>query len=350
MPTQEERLNKLVAAGSTPQKVVLRASIVLQYLAGVNKSSIARRLNTSRPTVDLWIGRYLAENVEGLLRDKTRPGRKRKISLEQEKAIIDATLHASPSPATHWTERSMAARFAVSGMSIHRIWKKYNLQPHLTHGFKISTDPHFADKLIDVIGLYMNPPEKAIVYCVDEKSQIQALDRTQPGLPMKPGRKGTMTHDYKRNGTTTLFAALNMLNGIVIGECHEQHRAKEFLSFLRTLNRETPRGYQIHVILDNYATHKTADVRLWLEKHPRFHFHFTPTSASWLNMVERFFSEITNKAIRRGVFYSVEMLIESIYKFINAHNSNPKIFKWTKDAETIMNKVNICKEALVAEH
>ena len=238
----------------------------------------------------------------------------------------------------------------VSKMSVHRLWKKYRIQPHLSRTFKISTDPQFVEKVHDIVGLYMNPPEKALVLSVDEKSQIQALDRTQPGLPLKPGRKGTMTHDYKRHGTTTLFAALNMLDGTVIGSCQKRHRAKEFLAFLKIIDAQTPGDKEIHLILDNYSTHKTAEINTWLAKHPRFHFHFTPTGASWMNMVERFFSELTNKTIRRGVFHSVNDLVKSITDFLEQHNDNPMIYKWTKDADTIIAKVEQCKEALVAEH
>lgn len=344
-------LRKLIKGRNTQQKVVLRASIVLGYIEGQRKSDIVRSLNTSRPTVDLWIARFTEQGMAGILKDKTRPGRKKAISKATEDMIVHTTLHGAPPKGhTHWTERLMAEHADVCKMSVHRIWKKYRIQPHLTRTFKISTDPHFVEKVHDIVGLYMDPPEKALVLSVDEKSQIQALDRTQPGLPLKPGRKGTMTHDYKRHGTTTLFAALNMLDGKVIGSCQKRHRSKEFLAFLKTIDAQTPSDKDIHLILDNYATHKTQEVRKWLEKHPRFHFHFTPTGASWMNMVERFFSELTNKTIRRGVFHSVNDLVQSITDFLEHHNSKPVIYKWSKDADTIIAKVEQCKEALVAEH
>lgn len=344
------RLSKLIAGRNTAQKVVLRASIVRSHLQGVIKAEIARSLSTTRPTVDLWIDRFESEGLESILVDKTRPGRNKSITDAVEKQIVDATLRTTPLGQTHWSERSMAAHMGVSKMTVHRIWQKYNLKPHLVKTFKVSNDPMFVEKVRDIVGLYMNPPERALVLCVDEKSQIQALDRTQPGLPMKPGRKGTLTHDYKRHGTTTLFAALNMLTGAIIGECKPQHRAKEFLSFLRTIDKRTSKQLDVHIILDNYGTHKTPEVKEWLAKHPRFHFHFTPTSSSWINMVERFFSEITNKAIRRGVFRSVDQLIDAIGVFIDTHNKAPRIFTWTKDAKTIIGKFNRSKQALVAEH
>lgn len=350
MNTTEVRLKKLIAGRNTAQKVVLRASIVLSYLEKKPKAEIARSLSTSRPTVDLWINRFQNEGVDSLLVDKTRPGRKPSITDALEKEIVDATLRTTPAGQTHWSERLMAAHMGVSKMTVHRIWKKFNLKPHLVKSFKVSNDPKFVEKVRDIVGLYMNPPEKALVLCVDEKSQIQALDRTQPGLPMKPGRKGTLTHDYKRHGTTTLFAALNMLTGKVIGECKPQHRAKEFLSFLRTIDRRTSKALDIHIILDNYGTHNTQNVKQWLAEHPRFHFHFTPTSSSWINMVERFFSAITTKAIRRGVFRSVAQLIDAIKAFVDAHNDEPRIFTWTKDADTIIGKFKRSKQALVAEH
>lgn len=345
-----QQLSRLIAGRNTQQKVVLRSQIVLEHLRGTRKCDIKRKLRTSRPTIDTWIHRYEQEGVEGLLRDKTRPGRKRQISEDVEKTIVEMTLHGLPEGHTQWSVRLLAERTNVSHMTIHRIWKKYNLQPHLVRTFKVSTDPAFVEKIRDIVGLYLNPPDKAIVFCVDEKSQIQALDRTQPGLPMKPGRKGTMTHDYKRHGTTTLFAALNVANGCVIGSCTKKHRAAEFLTFLKRLDRQTSKDRDLHIILDNYAAHKTALIKEWLAKHPRFHFHFTPTSSSWVNMVERWFSAITNKMIRRGVFHSVGALISAIYDFIDLHNDNPTIFTWTKDAETIIAKVKKCKEALVTEH
>jgi transposase len=256
----------------------------------------------------------------------------------------------TPETATHWSIRLMAKSQGVSRMAVQRIWKKYNLRPHLVHTFKLSNDPYFVEKVKDIVGLYLNPPDKALVFSVDEKSQIQALDRMQPGLPMTQGHRSTMTHDYKRYGTTTLFAALNILDGTVLGECMAKHRQSEFLKFLRRIDKETPGGYDLHLIVDNYSSHKGAKVTRWLEKHPRIHFHFTPTSASWLNLVERFFSEMTMKMIRRGAFTSVQSLIGNINNYLEKHNRNPKIFVWTKDAGTIIKKVAKCTEALGTAH
>ncbi|MEF9437570.1 MAG: IS630 family transposase, partial [Candidatus Mariimomonas ferrooxydans] len=288
--------------------------------------------------------------IETLLRDASRPGRTPKTTGEKEKAIVGATLHSKPTNATHWSVRLMAEAEGVSRMAVHRVWRKYNLKPHLVRTFKVSNDPNFVEKVKDIVGLYLNPPDKAMVLCIDEKSQIQALDRTQPGLPMKKGRAGTMTHDYKRYGTTTLFAALNILDGKVIGQCMLRHRQYEFLKFLKKIDKETPNELDLHLIADNYGSHKTEKVKAWLKKHPRFKMHFTPTSASWLNMVERFFSELTNKRIRRGVFRSVKELEIAVMNFVNKHNDNPKIFTWTKDANTILSKVGKCKEALGTIH
>ena len=270
-----------------------------------------------------------------------RPGRGRKPSIPDEKVaeIVHATLHEKPPGETHWSCRSMAKATGVSPATVQRIWSARGLKPHRVETFKLSRDPLFEEKLVDVVALYLNPPEKAIVLCMDEKSQIQALDRTQPSLPMKPGRGGTMTHDYKRNGTTTLFAALDVLTGSVIGECLPRHRHEEFLKFLRIIDREVPKPLQIHLILDNYRTHKHADVNAWLAKHPRFHLHFTPTSSSWLNLVERFFGKLTDKAIRRGVFHNVPELIAAIEGYLDATNAEPQPFTWTASADHILEKV-----------
>ncbi|MDH3259043.1 MAG: IS630 family transposase [Deltaproteobacteria bacterium] len=345
-----EKLLRLARGRNTAQKVVLRAKIVLKMMEGVKKKHIAEQLGTSRPTVNLWIQRYEEGGTEALLRDASRPGRKPKRSEGKEKVIVDATLHSKPANATHWSVRLMAEAQGVSRMAVHRIWRKYNLKPHLIRTFKISNDPSFVEKVKDIVGLYLNPPDKAMVLCIDEKSQIQALDRTQPGLPMKKGRAGTMTHDYKRHGTTTLFAALNILNGKVIGECMPRHRQDEFLKFLKKIDKETPKKLDLHLIADNYGSHKTEKVKMWLKKHPRFKMHFTPTSSSWINMVERFFSELTNKRVRRGVFRSVKELEMAVMDFVNKHNDNPKVFTWTKDANTILSKVNTCKEVLGTVH
>ena len=343
-------LKKLVAGRNTAQKVVMRANIVLASLTGKSKVGIANMLKVSRPTIYLWLKRYNEYGVEGLLRDATRPGRKPKIDAKKEKQIVEATLQSTPRGATHWSTRTLAREQGVSKMTVQRIWKKYNLKPHLVKKFKVSKDKRFVEKVTDIVGLYINPPQKALVLCVDEKSQIQALDRTQPSLPLKKGRLGTMTHDYKRNGTSTLFAALNMYDGSVIGECYRQHTHKEFLKFLKTINKQVTKELDVHIIVDNYSTHKTAVVNQWVENHPRFHFHFTPTSSSWINMVERFFSTITNKMIRRSSFNSAADLEDAISNFIAVHNEDPKVYTWTKDADTIIAKWLKCKEALGALH
>ena len=345
-----QKVLRLARGRNTAQKIVLRAKIVLKIIEGLKKKHIAEQLGTSRPTVNLWVKRYEKGGIEAILVDAPRPGRKPKTLEEKEKNIIEATLHSKPANATHWSVRQMAESQDVSRMTVHRIWKKYNLKPHMIRTFKISNDPEFVEKVRDIVGLYLNPPDKALVLCVDEKSQIQALDRTQPGLPMKRGRAGTMTHDYKRHGTTTLFAALNILDGKVIGKCMPKHRQEEFLKFLRKINQETPKNLDLHLIVDNYGSHKTPKVRQWLSKHPRFKMHFTPTSASWINMVERFFSELTTKRIRRGVFRSVKDLETAVMDFLKKHNEKPKIFTWTKDADTILSKVAKCKETLGTAH
>jgi transposase len=299
-------LERLVRGRNTAQKVVLRARIVLRSGAGASTGEIMEELGTTTPTITRWRDRYVAAGVVGLVRDAGRPGRKPSLSAATVAGVVELTLREKPADATHWSTRSMAAVAGISDTSVQRIWKAHGLQPHRVETFKLSRDPRFVEKLHDVVGLYIDPPKKALVLSVDEKSQIQALDRTQPGLPMKRGRAGTMTHDYKRHGTTTLFAALNVLTGDVIGECMPRHRHDEFLAFLKTIDRETPRDLDLHLIVDNYATHKHAAVERWLIRHPRVHLHFTPTSASWLNLVERFFGELTQKRIRRGVFKSVK--------------------------------------------
>lgn len=347
---EKQRLLKLVRGRNTAQKVVLRANIILKMMEGLKKKHIAQELRTSRPTVNLWISRYEIGGVEALLVDAPRPGRTPKLLPEIEEEIVETTLHSKPADSTHWSVRTMAKTKGISRMTIHRIWRKYNIKPHRIKTFKISSDPNFIEKVRDIVGLYLNPPDKALVLCVDEKSQIQALDRTQPGLPMKKGRSETWTHDFKRHGTTTLFAALNMLDGKVIGQCMPRHRQDEFLKFLKKIDRQTPEGLGIHLIIDNYGSHKTAKIKEWLSKHSRFHMHFTPTSSSWLNMVERFFSELTTKRIRRGVFTSVKQLEEDIMDYLKSHNEAPTIFKWAKDADTILAKVAKCKEALGTVH
>jgi len=311
---------------------------------------IAKALRTSRPTVQLWRQRFLALRLPGLEKDAPRPGRLPAISEAKIRAVVEATLHSQPPAATHWSTRTMAKAQGLSEASIRRIWKQHNLKPHLTKSFKLSRDKRFVEKLTDVVGLYLNPPDKSLVLCVDEKSQIQALDRTQPGLPIKKGRCGTMTHDYKRHGTTTLFAALNLLDGKVIGDCMPRHRHQEFLRFLKKIDSETPGELDLHLVVDNYGTHKHPRIRSWIRRHPRFHLHFTPTSSSWLNMIERWFRELTDRRIRRGVFPSLHDLIAAIEDYLNNHNQNPKIFVWSAPVERIMAKINKCKEALDAIH
>jgi transposase len=345
-----ERLERLVRDRNTPQKVVWRARIVLLASDGLTAEGIAAAVDKSLLTVRRWRRRYLAKGVDGLLKDATRPSRVKPLTPEKIKQVVDMTLHAKPPNATHWSVRSLAAAAGVSYSSVQRIWRAHGLKPHLVETFKVSRDKNFAAKVADVVGLYLNPPDKALVLCVDEKSQIQALDRTQPGLPMKKGRAGTMTHDYKRNGTTTLFAALNMLDGKVIGACMPRHRHREFLRFLKLIDQQTPAGLILHLIVDNYATHKTPAVKRWIKAHPRFHLHFTPTSASWLNMVERFFAEITRKRIRRGAFKSVAQLKSAIMEYLENHNADPKPFIWTKSADQILEKVARAKQALESQH
>jgi len=349
---QEDRvvLERWVAAQKTPQSVAVRARIVLMAQDGHSNSEIARVLGVSRPTVIMWRDRFGAGGPQALTEVKAGRGRKRTITAERVKAIVNATTQSTPPGETHWSCRSMAKAQGVSPATVQRIWDAHGLQPHRVRSFKLSNDPLFTEKLTDVVGLYLNPPEKALVLCVDEKSQIQALDRTQPGLPMKKGRAGTMTHDYKRNGTTTLFAALNTLDGSVVGECLPRHRHQEFLKFLRTLDREFPAELDLHLIVDNYRTHKHDNVNAWLAKHPRFHLHFTPTSSSWLNLVEQFFGQLTNKAIRRGVFYSVPDLITAIEQYLTAHNDDPKPFIWTASVDSILEKVARCKAVFETVH
>jgi transposase len=346
----KQGLMSLARGRSTAQKVVLRANIMLKMMEGLPKKQIAEQLGTTRPTVYLWIKRHEEWGIEGLLKDASRPGRKPEITEEKERAIVEATLRTKPQAATHWSIRSMAKAQAVSRWAVHKIWKKYNLKPHLVKTFKISQDPNFVEKVKDIVGLYLHPPDKAIVLSVDEKSQIQALDRTQPGLPLRVGHAGTITHDYKRHGTTTLFAALNILDGRVTGQCMPKHRQVEFLKFLRKIDNESPAKMDLHLIVDNYGSHKTVKVKRWLSAHPRFHLHFTPTSASWMNMVERFFSELTTKRIRRGIFRTVAELEEAIMNYLAVHNDKPRIFVWTKDADTILSKVEKCKEVLQTGH
>jgi transposase len=335
-PSSRARLAALIGARKTPSKAVWRAKIVLATADGHGTNEIMRRTGKSKPCVWRWQERYIEEGVDGLLRDKTRPPGKKPLSLAVKRKVLAKTASEPPPNATHWSRSSMAAEMGISPSSVGRIWAEAGLKPHLVRRFKISNDPQFEEKVTDVVGLYMNPPDRALVLCVDEKSQIQALDRTQPGLPLKRGRAATMTHDYKRHGTTTLFAALDIKSGFVIGECQPRHRAKEFIRFLKRIDQCVKRHLDLHLVLDNYGTHKTPEVKAWLAKHRRFHLHFTPTSASWLNLVERFFAEITTKRIRRGAFASVAELKEAIYDYLLRHNANPKPFVWTKAADAIL--------------
>jgi transposase len=336
---QREVLEMLSRSQTAAPRDVQRAKALLMAADGFATTRVARDIGVSPATVTRWRECFEQEGLNGSV--KVRPGRGRKPSIAPEKVqeIVHATLHEKPPGQTHWSCRSMARAHGVSHTTVQKIWAARGLKPHRVETFKLSKDPRFEEKLADVVGLYLNPPERAIVLSMDEKSQIQALDRTQPSLPMKPGRAGTMTHDYKRNGTTTLFAALDVLTGAVIGQCLPRHRHSEFLTFLRTIDRTVPKRLRIHLILDNYATHKHPTVKAWLEKHPRFHLHFTPTSSSWLNMVEGFFAQLTNKTIRRGVFASVPDLIAAIDDYLTANNTNPTPFTWTKTAEQIVEKV-----------
>ena len=350
--SHEERtkLDAWASARSMPFRIVHRAKIIRMAADGVLNQDIAQKLNISRPTVQLWRQRFLALRLSGLEKDAPRPGRLPRISQKKVNAVVEATLHTTPPNATHWSTRSMAHAQGISEATVRRIWKRHNLKPHLIETFKLSRDKRFIEKLCDVVGLYVNPPDKAIVFCVDEKSQIQALDRTQPLLPLRPGIPARQTHDYKRNGTTTLFAALSMLDGTVIGDCMPRHRHQEFIRFLKLIDVKTPADMALHLIIDNYGTHKHPRVQAWLKRHPRFHLHFTPTSSSWLNLVERWFREITDKRIRRGSFKSVQMLITVIQQYIETHNQNPRVFIWSASVESILTKISKCKEASDALH
>jgi transposase len=345
---QREVLERLAGSRVAAHREVQRARVLLFAADGVATTRIAAQAGVSPATVDAWRRRFAEEGLKAFA--GVRPGRGRKQSITPEKVaeIVHATLHEKPVGETHWSCRSMAKAHGVSPATVQRIWSGRGLKPHQVKTFKLSNDKRFEEKLVDVVGLYLNPPEHAIVLCMDEKSQIQALDRTQASLPIKPGRAGTMTHDYKRNGTTTLFAALDVLTGSVIGQCLPRHRHTEFLKFLRTIDRQVPRGLEIHLILDNYATHNHPNVKAWLAKHPRFHLHFTPTASSWLNMIERWFGKLTDKAIRRGVFHSVPDLITAIEAYLEASNDNPQPFIWTATAEQILAKVRRGRVALDA--
>src|SRR5437899_2103640 len=341
-----QQLEQWVAAFGTPQQVALRSRIALAAAVGESDSEIAEQLGINRKTVMVWRARVAADGPESVWDIAPGRGRKPIYGPDRIEAVVAATLQTKPEGMTHWSCRTMAASQHVGKSTIQTIWQSHNLKPHRVKRFKLSRDVRFLEKLTDVVGLYLNPPDKAIVLCVDEKSQIQALDRTQPGLPLKKGRCGTMTHDYKRNGTTTLFAALGLLQGRVVGEFSARHRHQEFLKFLRRLETEFPGDVPLHLVLDNYGTHKHPRVRSWLQRHPRFVLHFVPTSSSWLNLVERWFSELTSKRIRRGAFTSVEELQAAIDDFLTTWNKHPKPFVWTATVESIVEKLSRCRQTL----
>lgn len=329
---------------ATPRGIALRIQILLDAADGLPNREIARKNSTSVPTVLLWRKRWAAAGLEGVLQDRPRSGRPKQISEATEAAIVEATRKTVPKDATHWSTRTMAAAQGVSSATVQRIWRKHKLQPHRTESFKFSNDPDFAGKVRDIVGLYLNPPEKAIVLSVDEKSQIQALDRTQPVLPLREGLPERQTHDYRRHGTTTLFAALNVLEGTVIAQCQPRHRHQEFLRFLNQIDESVPENREVHLVLDNYGTHKHPEVQKWFAKRPQYRLHFTPTSSSWLNQIERWFAEITRKRIRRGTFRSVRELTGAIADYIRTYNENPRPFQWIASASKIIRKVRKYKE------
>jgi len=341
-----KELSRLSKSRSVSVRLAERSRIVLLAGKGMTNEEIGDELGITRQKAGRWRGRYAESGLEGISRDAPRPGRKPKISSHKVAQVIRLTTQKTPEDATHWSQRLMAEKVGISMSSVGRIWKSHGLKPHRVSAFKLSNDKQFTEKLEAIVGLYLSPPENAIVFSCDEKSQIQALDRTQPGLPMKKGKAATMTHDYKRNGTTTLFAALNTLTGEVLGTCTQRHRHQEWLAFLREINKTTAKDKEIHIICDNYATHKHPKVKSWLKYHKRIHVHFAPTSASWLNMVERFFRELSEKQLKRGVFRSVEELEQSVMSFIEIHNEAPAPYIWTKSASDILEKVKRGREKL----
>src|SRR6202049_1588311 len=348
-PGINRKLERIVRSGQTEQRMALRARIVLGAAGGKSNNALAKELETSRPTVIDWRQRFAEGGVAALYDDRPRGRSFKPLARAQEAAIITRT-QSAPKHATQWSCRSMAEVCGVSKASVQRVWHANGLKPHLLKTFKLSNDPDFIEKLEDVIGLYMSPPEHALVFCIDEKSQIQALDRTQPGLPMKKGRAGTMTHDYKRHGTTTLFAALDVLEGKVIGRCMQRHRHQEFIRFLNAIEKTVPAPKQIHAIVDNYATHKHPKGSQWLARQPRWTFHFTPTSASWLNAVETLFSALTRRRLQRGIFLSVVDLQAAINRFVIEHNADPKPFTWTSDPDKIIQAVRRGHQVLDSIH
>ena len=343
---QQEQIERWLAALGTPQQVALRCRIVLAAESGETETAIASALKINRKTVRLWRDRFTRQGLQGLWEIAPGRGRKPTYSPNRVKAVIETTLQSKPKGSTHWSCRTLAANQGMSKSTVNNIWRSHSLKPHLTKTFKLSRDPRFLEKLTDVVGLYLNPPDKTIVLCVDEKSQIQALNRTQPGLPLKKGRCGTLTHDYKRNGTTTLFAALDLLQGKVIGDFHKRHRHQEFLSFLRRIDRNFPGKTTLHLVMDNYGTHGHANVVAWLDKHPRFVIHYVPTSCSWLNLIERWFAELTNKRIRRDSFLSVDDLVAAIEDFLATWNETPRPFVWTATVDSIVAKLARCRQTL----
>ena len=347
---QRQQLQTTARSRSLPLRLVERAQIILLAAEGLRNDEIAQRLSTSRFKVSRWRERYARQGFAGIEKDAPRPGRTPAVTPGTVERIVRMTPQEKPTAATHWSTRTLAAVVGVSSSTVRRVWKAHGLKPHRLKTFKISNDPAFAEKLEDIVGLYLHPPEHAVVLSMDEKSPIQALDRTQPGLPLKPGRLPTMTHDYKRHGTTTLFAALNTLDGRIIGQCMDRHTHREWLRFLKLLDAEIPAEKTLHVIADNYATHKHPKVLRWLRRHPRVHMHFTPTSASWLNMIERFFRDLSSQRIRRGVFRSVPELITAIESYIADHNQHPKPFIWTAKASDILEKVNRSQAVLHKLH
>ncbi len=346
--TDQDRatLERWSRSRSTEARLVERARIILLAAAARENKDIAVELGITRATVGRWRDRFAVRGIAGIEKDAPRGGRPPKARDDLAGKIIEMTTRHKPAHATHWSTRTLAKALGTNRSMVSRVWRANGLKPHLSRTFKVSNDPNFAEKLVDVVGLYLDPPEHALVLCVDEKSQIQALDRTQPSLPIYPGRCETMTHDYKRNGTTTLFAALSVAEGRLIGQCMPRHRHQEFIKFLKQIDAETPPELDLHLIVDNYATHKHPKVQSWLKRHRRFHMHFIPTSSSWLNLVERWFREITDKRIRRGVFTSVEQLIAAIQAYIDNHNSDPKPFVWTAKAQDILEKVGRARAVL----
>lgn len=343
---EHQTLHRWSRGRRTPTRVVLRSRMVLLAAQGLMNKDIARAVGTSRQSVGLWRARFAEKRLAGIEKDAPRGGRRPTRRARVTRLILQRTTQTKPANATHWSVRTLAKALGLSPTMVHRVWRTHGLKPHLIRTFKVSTDPRFVEKLVDIVGLYLNPPEHALVLCADEKSQIQALDRTQPGLPLKPGRCGTHTHDYTRHGTTTLFAALDLAAGRLIGTCLPRHRHQEWITFLKLIDQATPAALDLHLIIDNYATHKHPAVQRWLARHPRFHVHFTPTASSWLNVIERWFRDLTEKRIRRGTFRSEQQLIHAIMDYLAEHNKNPRSFSWTAKAAAILAKVGRARAVL----